>query len=1103
VTVAVLLLTLAGAAGFALLASHGIPLIDASQTALITRQCNDTADNDSDGKIDMADPDCVGPLDNSEASGTPPPGNPLCAVFNFCIRLVSHYDAGGTEVVREHEILPGIGQVENLSGRAIDATGDGVNDLAVAVGAPGSLIPLSVDLERPGVKIERMAGAPASFPVKLEAVIDEGSAPDRKLSIGYDTRGSTAPTRWIAKVDIRNRDGNPATEQKKVDLTINRGPSDNVALVSETFTAPAGLGESERSEREITRLTYRGDANGAHVPTTAGVDSTANETAGSQRLVLTRVEPTVVDFLLTNATENPKVTGTIARLPTSVDVTIADEDLNGDGEDDTKIDYGASAPVGMAQVGLSQIVPDPDEGDHRRSFDIEAAELPTTVHAGIASPSAEDNPAPKPGKMFLEASGRTASLQVTGVDERPFFSGNAEDANGEPKGANGIELRLDDVPRALDAGYGGGLVTMDAYATPERQQRDSVGTLEFRGQDVPGAEIPVPSCGTDSCDDGYDVLRDPERNGAISEDLPDHFLLFARLHNAKSASIATEPDPDPDPDADTTDIVIDTAPDLGPPGSACGEFPPPDCDARTESFRPVEALLKKERLDDDPATPPVTTIRAHIGALLPNTHFTQIDTGQSTPDDDTDNAGTISYSNDSTGNSITTLSVDAENLPGPVGENGQEADNLHVDLNGVPKSLEFSRGKGGFPLRLQAGGGPSLGSLDVVLRSDGAPDADLLPVDEDVDYNFTPANSADDEPRNLVGVRIRDFPDRHVIHARMRSLRDLTVDKKPDPGEPVEEAIPPCVSGDDLCIVIDGEVPGNHPRLRFDSQTKITQTFGELTLPGVESVFATLDQVPSSMQLRKFTPAEGDTRLSYSASEAVGTIEQSSRKGFELRQATNYINPVPDPILPNSDNELSLAPMPESLEICRSGATPICSEGAFGDRTDASEGSLRIEASPRARFRSFDQPNVQAQVFTNVAISAETFAMQADSEDAGYLAFDTGWNTTAVPVEGNPLLHTHDPPPADSDRASAFFQIVNGTRDITVFDFPEGFASDGRMIAWGSNATLFLADTTDITSLLDIDGHVECPSGTGIDLNRVGPGGIDVELNLGDEFCEP
>ena len=48
-------------------------------------QCNDGIDNDGDGKIDLADPECVSPLDNDESSfATGIPGDNVDACKQDC-----------------------------------------------------------------------------------------------------------------------------------------------------------------------------------------------------------------------------------------------------------------------------------------------------------------------------------------------------------------------------------------------------------------------------------------------------------------------------------------------------------------------------------------------------------------------------------------------------------------------------------------------------------------------------------------------------------------------------------------------------------------------------------------------------------------------------------------------------------------------------------------------------------------------------------------------------------------------------------------------------------------------------------------------------------
>ena len=70
-------------AGGSTTGAGGTNTVDAGK--LGTTQCSDGIDNDGDGKIDLADPECVGPLDNDESSfATGIPGDNMDACKQDC-----------------------------------------------------------------------------------------------------------------------------------------------------------------------------------------------------------------------------------------------------------------------------------------------------------------------------------------------------------------------------------------------------------------------------------------------------------------------------------------------------------------------------------------------------------------------------------------------------------------------------------------------------------------------------------------------------------------------------------------------------------------------------------------------------------------------------------------------------------------------------------------------------------------------------------------------------------------------------------------------------------------------------------------------------------
>lgn len=973
----------------------------------------------------------------------------LVGSLGLCVRIVTHAVVNGLTVEREANIIPivaGVGVAQPL-----DVTGDGRSDITVAVAVPlkpGSL--LTPDTSRPTLRVTRVAGAPANLPLKVEAVANDGSAPGRKVSFGFDSRESTAPSRFVAAIDQSNRDANPATNQARVALTIDSGSSNSVAFVQENFLGGSNLSEAQRTNRSITRFGYRAvAANGTVVPTGSTIDLT--EQAGSQVVQIDSAGITTADVLLLSPGDDPRISATVGRLPTSVTLTLTDTDTDADGEADvTGVHIQGNADVPAAMLSFTHVSRDPDATDpilqaHRQTIGVDVVDLPRDASLTFE---------PGPGKIGYAASGRTGKVTITGDDEAPFF-----------KRATHFQLALDDLPPQLDASYGDGTITADAHG-------DQVAKVVFSGR---GAEQDLPTLCDPANPDSCDILGDTDAHGIKLDDLPSHYLLFARLFNLKLADVVTDPD---------TDATIDAAPDivLGPPGSGCGEFPPPDCDAQSQStiFHPFVAHVKKLRNADD-ASKGVATIDASLSALLRDTHFAMLTSGGQ--------GGTIAYSYDNPNGSNLgpTIQVDAVNIDGlPTGRNGRQLDELHALMQATPDNFAFTYAADGFPLELSTAGAhkKSFAKAQVTLRSSGSTEA--LPLEEFRKY-FRP-DGFDEIERQIDGVLVRDFADRYVIDARIRKLSGFKVNKKQDG----ETGSGPCVS-DDLCLTLgtigNGTNQLQDPLLRFDSRTGIVTAPSNVPpISGSENVKATVDLVPGTLSVRQFTGAGGETRLVYG-----GDIEIPH--GLELLQNTTHFPRSPqDDVFTLFDTfkELSVDPLPAGLTVCRSEDTSVCSNGAFG-RDDADGGSLTLDATSKVRFRNSESANATPTQFKVFDVTMKHFELQNDATGSGYLGFDTGWSGQGTP--------------SPDDVVTGSIRDVRGSGNRTELTFTNGFAAQHRMLFWPSETILFIAENTDIRDLTARSGNVLCnfPMSFALTRTKFAPGGIPIEigLDLSDEFCQP
>jgi hypothetical protein len=962
--------------------------------------------------------------------------NQACGLLGQCVRIVTHALVGNSEVESERDILPAIGPLDLLPPQSIDVTGDGKPDLGVKVSIPllpG--VPPALATQMPTIQVIKLSGAPARLRVKVEAVTNSGPL-GHKRSFGYDSRSSTAPRNFIAALDFSDRDMNPGTDQVRATLTIDPGASALVGVVTESFLPGSNLSEAQRTDRQITEIDFRADpANGTQVPASVSLDYTTS--ADQKHVVLTRSDPTTIDLLIDAPNHDPRITGTVSRLPQTVDLTIADKHPDGDSSRDLLgFDYiggdiiphaelkfdlvahdlvqdplGCCDPPGCKPDSCTEKQPPSCSGSHvvthARTISTIGDQLPSEAHLAYDSGSR---------KVQYTATDRTLSVELKGEDEVEFF-----------KRAKGFDLLLEDLPTTFEASLANGHIIVE---TPD----DMIRLIQFDAQDV--ASLPLSPCEpAGSCD----PFGDPTASGVILQDMqqcfttgPFPYLLYARVHRLRSADLITDPDPD---------VYVDTAPDIAPI---------PRCEASLpgcESFRKFVARVQKA---NPLSRQSLTTVQASMSSLEPRTHMSYSHTGTGGTDPSAD-FRTIHYSNAGTHGSPD-VTVDAENLPGlPTGSNGVQMTDLRVALIGIPNSLDFAYSDRGFPLKLRTcessdcPGDDVLDELDVRLSSGGATDA--LPASELVDYNNTPDDPTDDTPRALDGVLLRDFTDRFVIDGRIRGLRNTTIDVNTN--HPVE----PCVFQDELCIALDTEATEADPRLRFDSQKGLPGFAlpppSPYSITKTEELFVTLDQIPRNLLARKTSQD-----VIYSAADRIP-------RGLELDENTIvglFSNGLPVGDDSNdSRKQLRVTPLPKTLHTCEGDS---CTLPFFGG--DFADKSILVESPQESiELQLDDRPRLADPAVTLVDLTFNLFAVRSGifADGSGYFGFDTGWDPNVSP-------------PPQNQQMSGFIRIKNNAEERTLFSFAPGFASHGRRLDWDGRKHLLNGHLL----TRSVTGDVTCPA---------------------------
>lgn len=380
------------------------------------------------------------------AAPVAPAGAHLCGV---CAEFVTTHDPDGAGPVsartRMHrEIAPNVPYALDVNGGLPPVP------LGLLPLVPGYELRVNVQglsATKPTITIEKLPGAPPVMPLRIEIVTSDGS---RSTSLGYDTLQSAAPQRFVAAVDRSDRDGIAETSQVRLGLTIGQ-PARRLTLVNEEFAGdPAGT----RTDRAIRRAEFEGDGLITRVPSSAVLDLTTTSTR--QRALLTHNAQTKLNFDISEPGEGPRTTGSIAELPSRVDLTLSDLDVNGDGEQDKQIDYVTNAVAREASLVTRT---------SEQTTEVEVEDLPSEAHLTyVSAPGAEDvlAGAPDQTKIVYRSNGRANKATVRTDDgERRLVA----DVANLP--ANVFELSSTTVT-------GGGKLVFDSDGRADRAEVDVV-----------------------------------------------------------------------------------------------------------------------------------------------------------------------------------------------------------------------------------------------------------------------------------------------------------------------------------------------------------------------------------------------------------------------------------------------------------------------------------------------------------------------------------------------------------------------------------------------------------------------------------------------------
>jgi hypothetical protein len=303
----------------------------------------------------------------------------------------------------------------------------------------------------------------------------------------------------------------------------------------------------------------------------------------------------------------------------------------------------------------------------------------------------------------------------------------------------------------------------------------------------------------------------------------------------------------------------------------------------------------------------------------------------------------VSYDDEASGNGPT-ITLDGENLETlPAGDNGVQAEEIHLDLVGMPRHLAYRHAtdkslpeeeRNGLPMDVETTGG-AVDRAEIQLTS--GPDERLAEADN--------------------GFYMRDLADKFVIFAQARNLNSFHTDR------PTE---------DEFELSLDAPDSG---RAVLDIVKDVSHQLWESfsTRPGTETLSGELSSVPPNIELynrSKTDPTEKE--LVYSADDTASSFTFSDvvhYRGPELESIVDYKNDfledhVPSNFEPSdfdSSQSLELTPMPSSFRVCQVASGNVCTSDVFTDDdfsefspTSANGGSTRFQASPRTHFSFHD-----------------------------------------------------------------------------------------------------------------------------------------------------
>lgn len=973
-----------------------------------------------------------------ELGGLLPLGDSTCAL---CANFVTSFDrdgAGtGAAFTRMHRNL----LVNATYQLDVDGTQPPKLLLVPEPGYELSARVQAISPDRPTITLKKLAAAPATMPLRAEIVTgDVASVSAGKTTFGYDTLRTTAPRSFVAAIDRSDRDGNASTENVFADLTTDGAAVAGLTVVKEGFK---GAPDGTRSERDISRLTYRGDASrGTVVPRRASIE--VAEAKLSKRTVLTRDERTTLDIELIKPDGGPHTTGTVDELPSRVELTIADEDVNADEALDKRVIYAASA-LANAELAIA-------EAD--KSSRLKVNRLPTNVELTYAS---LDNDTPS-----------------TPDDDSTEVTYRARDAAGNPSRAGRIELRRQDGSRVLTAAvdnapatarvrynrrqHGGqALYTSDATAdqgTVEVSDRTAAGEKRARSTLV---AVPQTMDMTWSATQG---------TGHV------HYVAGARARRAEITLVDERGRKTTIvPDSPPTDMVVDYVKE---------NVEENDETNHVERSKDSFSFRYRANAEVPRATIDITNLKGLAGGdeALPkalNLVLTRIPTSV---DFDT----------------VSQQRVKTEKL--------FDCDSKNPECAEPPEECVDPWDAGSCPLKVSVATTTTKQS-DISVAT---PDIDGKPATGRLgSAELQLTNGPTDRLAPAVGVRpqdgvlIHELGSKYVLSARLSELdltkviRNSSVFKKTG-----GDGLPrPGYSKGSMHLELDSNVQGHV--LGFEQKT------GSESRTGV--IRALLAGVPNHIELDTAdgdgaeitdTGAGIDrTSLDWEASAPVSGFCRSS-DGPQCDGAETPIHGFWYLVATQKDGgelvptkQLTLDPMPKRLRVCKTSWGPECAGRTFdhnierlasGDNdtsdcgrisncvdghnvpmpayTDkANKGSVLITADPATHFRYTDQGGyVDFRDLTRYVLQAHKESVSCGLTDAncpfGYLAMDTG---------GNPLRGT---------------LVQTGDGKLTRFDFP---LVDAPQVPFNAhNHVWSFLQTGRFQGYVASAGTIDCPSGTSI-----------------------